>query len=49
MPIGDPRDGFFYPTLTLMIDTYNLKCLKQRKLQSGVQEKAMNAYSHTIT
>ena len=22
MPIGDPRDGFFYPTLTLMIDPY---------------------------
>ena len=24
MPIGDPRDGFFYPTLRLMIDSYNL-------------------------
>ena len=24
MPIGDPRDGFFYPTLTLMIDSYNI-------------------------
>ena len=22
MPIGDPRDGLFYPTLTLMIDSY---------------------------
>ena len=22
MPIGDPRDRFFYPTLTLMIDSY---------------------------
>ena len=22
MPYGDPRDGFFYPTLTLMIDFY---------------------------
>ena len=22
MPIGDPQDGFFYPTLTLMIDSY---------------------------
>ena len=21
---GDPLDGFFYPTLTLMIDSYNL-------------------------
>ena len=24
MPNGDPRDGFFYPTLTLMIDSYML-------------------------
>ena len=23
MPIGDPWDGFFYPTLTLMKDSYN--------------------------
>ena len=22
MPNGDPVDGFFYPTLTLMIDSY---------------------------
>ena len=22
MPNGDPRDGFFYPILTLMIDSY---------------------------
>ena len=28
MPIGDPRDGFFYPTLTLMMDTYNIKWVK---------------------
>ena len=24
MPNGDPQDGFFYPTLTLIIDSYNL-------------------------
>ena len=24
MPIGDPRDGFYYPILTLMIDSYKL-------------------------
>ena len=24
MPNGDPRDNFFYPTLTLMIDSYNI-------------------------
>ena len=21
-PIGDPQDGFFYPTLTLVVDSY---------------------------
>ena len=26
MPNGDPRDGFFYPTLTLRIDSY-ITCL----------------------
>ena len=24
MPKGDPWDGFFYPTLTLMIDSYSI-------------------------
>ena len=24
MPNGDPREGFFFPTLTLLIDSYNL-------------------------
>ena len=24
MPMGDPQDGFFYPTPTLMIDSYSL-------------------------
>ena len=24
LPNGDPRDGFFLPTLTLMIDSYNI-------------------------
>ena len=24
MPIGDPRDWFFYPTLTLVMDSYIL-------------------------
>ena len=22
IPLGDPQDGFFFPTLTLMIDSY---------------------------
>ena len=25
MPKGDPWDGFFYPTLTLMIDSYTIQ------------------------
>ena len=24
MPNSDPRDGFFYPTLTLVIDSYSI-------------------------
>ena len=24
MPISDPRDRFFYPTLTLLIDSYSV-------------------------
>ena len=28
MPNGNPRDGFFYPTLTLMIDSYNTSGIK---------------------
>ena len=27
MPISDPRDRFFYPTLTLMMDSYILQPL----------------------
>ena len=32
MPISDPRDGIFYPTLTLMMNSYNL--LHQTKAQT---------------
>ena len=31
MPVSDPRDKFFYPTLTLMMDTFNM----QRRSLSG--------------
>ena len=24
MPIGDPQDGFYYPTLTLIVDIYTI-------------------------
>ena len=35
MPNSDPRDGFFNPTLTLMIDSYNL--------QQGISGPVINA------
>ena len=31
MPTGDPRDRFFYHTLSLMIDSYNLEIWLQPK------------------
>ena len=36
MSKGDPRDGFFYPTLTLMVDSYIL--------QHGISEPVFYAY-----
>ena len=33
MPNGDPRDRFFYPTLTLMIDSYNLEIMQAASLE----------------
>ena len=30
MPNGDPRDGLFYPTLTLLIDSYSLLNLRNK-------------------
>ena len=37
MPIGDPRDGFFYPTLTLMMDTYILSWCCVSVAANGIQ------------
>ena len=34
MPNGDPRDGFFYPTLTLMIDSYNKFAINVNVIES---------------
>ena len=44
MPIGDPQDGFFYPNLTLMINSYNLFLVKmiakpERTLSNAYQNK----------
>ena len=33
MPNGDPRDGFSYPTLTLMMDSYSIQWLNQIDVQ----------------
>ena len=33
MPNCDPRDGFFYATLTHMIDSYTLKDFKNAKIE----------------
>ena len=32
MPNGNPRDRFFYPTFTLMIDSYNMHNLLWKML-----------------
>ena len=31
MPNGNPRDRFFYPTITLIIDSYSLGKLRDAK------------------
>ena len=35
MPNGNPLDGFFYPTLTLMIDSYSLVGFELCSTSSG--------------
>ena len=42
MQNGDPRDGLFYPTLTLMMDSYNLGWL--RTSRAGVPCDAFHLY-----
>ena len=37
MPNGDPRDGFFYPTLTLMIDFYVIVCKHCSEINAKIQ------------
>ena len=34
MPIGDPRNGFFYPTLTLIMDSFIVTLKYQPKTLS---------------
>ena len=42
MPISDPRDRFFYPNLTLMIDTYILPLQLRDKFYS-IQKQLQQA------
>ena len=35
---GDPPDGFFYPTLTFMIDSYSMKRAKNWWAPSKLQQ-----------
>ena len=38
MPNGDPRDRFFYPTLTLMIDPFNIGRIRVNALKIMVSD-----------
>ena len=42
MPNGDPRDGFFYPTLTLMIDSY---IITDCRITHGTEEETRNTHT----
>ena len=47
MPIGDTRDGFFYPILTLMIYSYIVKGKNALSLKLSMQFFPL-AYKHLI-
>ena len=42
MPNGDPRDRFFYPTLTLMIDSYSLIARQTNQHAAHFQYNVLN-------
>ena len=44
VPNGDSQDGFFYPTLVLMMDSYFTKCFFPQKKQR--RKKATRIKSH---
>ena len=35
MPVNDPQDGFFYPSLTLMIDSYKDRRVARSRLTTS--------------
>ena len=40
MPIGDPPDGFFYPILKIMIDSYNPEAITWEISEEGFEQIA---------
>ena len=49
MPNGEPRDGFFYPTLTLMIDSYNLLDNEKQRFDSKLYRQVVGIPAVTIS
>ena len=48
MPIGDPPDGFFHPTLILMIDTYNPCCPDALRKVSAQSDRSFTPEGLTV-
>ena len=48
MPNGDPRDWFFYPTLTLMVYSYYIADLISEYLLNNGMASLIPALSHTF-
>ena len=44
MPNGDRRDGFFYPTLTLMIDSYSLTMSGKERFRGNSRALGWSIY-----
>ena len=49
MPNGETRDGFFYPTLTLMIDSYNLLDNEKQRFDSKLYRQVVGIPAVTIS
>ena len=45
MPNGDPRDSFFYPPLTLMVDSY---IMGNPSIQKGLMRDNRNTGSNSL-
>ena len=45
MPNGDPRDGFFYPTLKLVIDSYNITYCTTCRRHNRIDGRYLSSYA----